>query len=251
MTLELTNYLYRNPELYDRVFRTAPTGDSLKKMCAALLADNGKEPPASVLDIGCGTSFKLAHLADLGYDCTGVDFLDAMVSYSRNRYPNIDFEVGDIRSVRLNRTFDVITSLGWVIENVNSTTDIARAMETFAAHSKPGTLLVFDTHNPIGDLHAQGSRSEFAVDIEDFQATAQATFEVDRRRQILTRHRTWTLPDGREEIDVAHFRMFFPMELEHYLDLHGFDVVDMFDNVDRKPTELNGSMLYITATYRG
>ena len=251
MDQELTNYLYRNPKLYDSVFRSAATGVRLKEMCRAVLARNGKLPPSSVFDIGCGTGFKLAHLRESGYECTGVDFLEAMVGYARQEYPGIEFDAGDVRDVRLGRTFDVITCLGWVIENVHSCTDISRAMATFAAHSKPGTLLFFDTHNPIGDLHALGSRSEFAIDLDGFRATAKASFTVDRRRQILTRRRTWSLPGGAEESDTARFRLLFPMELEHYLNQHGFTDVEMYDNTDLAPSELDGSMLYVTATYAG
>ena len=251
MDPELSNYLYRHPELYDSVFRSAATGPRLKHMLQALLSKNGMEPPSSVLDIGCGTGFKLAHLRDLGYRCTGVDYLDAMISYARGEYPGIDFSVGDLRDVRLGTTFDVITCLGWVIENVHSCDDVSRAMATFAAHARPGTLLVFDTHNPIGDLHARGSRSEFSLDLGDFIATARASFDVDRRNHILTRRRTWQLPGGVEEEDLARFRLYFPMELEHYLELYGFEVVDMYDNTDLAGTDLDGSMLYVTATYRG
>jgi SAM-dependent methyltransferase len=246
-----TNYLYRNPALYDLVFRTAPTASRLTGMVAGLLERNGKLPPATVLDIGCGTGFKLAHLQELGYRCTGVDHLESMASYAARTHPQLDISVGDIRTVRLGRTFDVLTALGWVIENVHSHADISAAMATFAAHARPGTLLVFDAHNAIGDLHAQGSRSEFAIERPGFTATGKATFSVDRRRQILTRHRTWELSDGTREADLARFRLYFPMELEHHLELHGFQVVEMLDNTDMRESDLTGSMLYVTATYRG
>ncbi|WP_020494608.1 class I SAM-dependent methyltransferase [Sciscionella marina] len=251
MDPKLTNYLYRNPKLYDDVFRYAETGDKLKEMCHALLVRNGKEPPSSILDIGCGTAFKLAHLRAKGYDCTGVDYQEAMVSYAREQYPDMRFEVGDIRDVRVGGRFDVITCLGWVIENVHSCSDIAKAMATFEAHAKPGTLLVFDTHNPIGDLHGLGSRKDFSIDLEGFKATGQASFTVDRRNQILTRHRTWSLPEGATEQDMARYRLLFPMELERYLTSHGFRDIEMYDNTDMTPTELEGSMLYVTAVYGG
>lgn len=250
MDLELQNYLYRNPALYDSIFRAS--GTRLKEMLHEILLHNGKEPPCSVLDIGCGTGFKLAHLQGLGYNCTGVDYLESMVSYARSEYPDSTFAIGDVRDLRLGRTFDVITSLGWVIENVHSLQDISQTMNTFAAHAKPGTLLVFDVHNAIGDLFATGSRREFTIERDDFKASAQATFDVDRRNQLLTRRRTWHLSDGSEEQDVAHFRLFFPMELEHYLASRGFQVVEMYDNTDLRPTELDqGSILFVTATYTG
>lgn len=249
--LELSNYLYRNPELYDSVFRTAPTAPRLKTMARAVLDRYDKPPPATLFDVGCGTGFKLAHLRDEGYRCVGVDPIEGMIDYARGEYPGIEFAVGDIRDVRIGRTFDVITALGWVVENVHTGDDIARAMETFATHAEPGTLLFFDTHNPIGDLHAQGSRSEFSIDRGGLHARATATFDVDRRHQILTRRRVWEIGDGSREEDLAHFRLFFPMEIEHHLDQHGFDVLAMWDNTDLADSALDGSMLYVAASFRG
>lgn len=251
MSLESTNYLYRHPELYDAVFRTAPTAPRLQDMARAVLARYGKEPPSTVLDVGCGTGFKLAHLRDQGYRCVGVDPIAAMVDYARGEYPGIEFAVGDVRDVRLGRTFNVVTALGWVIENVHTPDDVAAAFATFAAHAAPGTLLYFDTHNPIGDLAAHGSRREFSIDRAGLEARATATFDVDRRHQILTRRRTWELNDGSREQDVAHFRLFFPMEIEHHLDQHGFDVLAMWDNTDLADSALDGSMLHVAATFRG
>lgn len=250
MDLEFQNYLYRNPPLYDSIFRTS--GARLKEMIHEILVQNGKEPPSSVLDIGCGTGFKLAHLQGLGYECTGIDYLQSMVAYARSEYPESDFEVGDIRDLRLGQTYDVITCVGWVIENVHSLADVSRSMDTFAVHSKPGTVLVLDVHNAIGDLYATGSRREFTIDREDFKASAQATFDVSRCEQLLTRRRTWQISDGSTEQDVAHFRLYFPKELEHHLESHGFQVIEMYDNTDLKHTDLDqGSILFVTATYTG
>lgn len=220
-------------------------------MCHELLVRNGKTPPDSVLDLGCGTAYKLAHLNEAGYDCTGVDYLEGMVSYARGEYPDMRFEVGDVRDVRVGRKFDVITCLGWVIENVHSCADIAKVMDTFAVHANPGALLVLGTHNPIGDLAALGAKSDFSIEREDFQATGDASFTVDRRRQILTRHLNWSLPGGATEEEVTRYRLFFPMELEHYLTSCGFGDVEMYDNIDLVPSDLAGSMLYATAIYQG
>jgi SAM-dependent methyltransferase len=250
VTTNTSGFLYRSPELYDSIYRFDSAGIRLKEMCYELLVRNGKKPPSSVLDLGCGTAYKLAHLREAGYRCTGVDYLEAMVSYARDEYPGIRFEVGDVRNVRIGQEFDVITCLGWVIENVHSCTDITKVMATFAAHANPGTLLVLGTHNPIGDLSALGAKSHFSIEREDFKAMGDASFTIDRRHQILTRRLIWSLPGGVTEEEVTRYRLFFPMELEHYLTSYGFGDVKMYDNIDLTPTDLDGSMLYVTATYQ-
>ncbi|WP_409496763.1 class I SAM-dependent methyltransferase [Amycolatopsis sp. cmx-11-12] len=251
MTTNTSGFLYRSPELYDSIYRFDDTGVRLTKMCHELLVRNGKLPPSPVLDLGCGTAYKLAYLHEAGYECVGVDYLEGMIQYARGEYPDIRFEVGDVRDVRVGRKFDVITCLGWVIENVHSCEDITKVMATFATHANPGALLVLGTHNPIGDLVALGAKSDFAIEREDFQATGSASFTVDRRRQILTRNLTWSLAGGATEEEVTSYRLFFPMELEHYLTSHGFGDVTMYDDIELTSTDLEGSMLYVTATYQG
>lgn len=220
-------------------------------MCHLQLLRNGKTPPTSILDLGSGTAFKLSYLHQAGYECMGVDYLEPMVSYSRNKYPGIRFEVGDIRNIRIGRQFDTILCLGWVLENVHSCEDIEKAMATFEAHAKPGTLLFLSLHNPIGGLEALGTESNFSIEFESFKATGEASFTVDRRHQILTRHLTWSLPGGVTEEEVSHHRLFFPMELEHYLTSHGFGGIEMYDSGDLDPTALADYELFVTATYRG
>lgn len=248
--LNTSGFLYRTPELYDVIYRFDPISIRLMKMCHDILGRNGKEAPDSVLDLGCGTAFKSAYLHDSGYECVGVDYLEPMIAYARREYPDIRFEVGDIRDVRVGREFDVITCLGWVLENVHSMADIERSMATFVAHAKEGTLLVLGLHNPIGDLAGLGARSTFTIDQENFTVTGEASFTVDRRRQILTRRLIWTLPAGATEEEVTSYRLFFPMELEHYLVSNGFGDITMYDNIEMDPSDLEGSMLYVTATYQ-
>ncbi|MFV2110230.1 class I SAM-dependent methyltransferase [Micromonospora sp. LOL_015] len=246
-----SGFLYRSPELYDSIYRYDETAIRLTRLCHEQLVRNGKNPPSSVLDLGCGTAYKLAYLHEIGYQCTGIDYVEATVSHARREHPGIRFEAGDIRDVRIDQKYDVILCLGWVLENVHSCADISRVMATFAVHANPGALLVLGTHNPIGDLAALGAKSSFTIEREDFRATGHASFTVNRRHQILTRHLTWSLPGDATEEEVTRYRLFFPMELEFYLTSYGFGNVEMFDNMDLASSNLEGSMLYVTATSQG
>ncbi|PUA81166.1 DUF480 domain-containing protein [Nocardioides currus] len=61
-----------------------------------------------VIEVGSGPGHVTAHLAALGADATGIDLSPAMVDEARRRFPDVGFEVDDLR--RLGRP---PTSAGW------------------------------------------------------------------------------------------------------------------------------------------
>jgi hypothetical protein len=64
-------------------------------------------------------------------------------------------------------------------------------------------------------------------------------------------HRHWKLDDGSEHHDQIRRRILFPRELEHYLALGGFHLVNMFDRPDNRDSKLTGPSAYIAAQFRG
>jgi SAM-dependent methyltransferase len=52
-----------------------------------------------VLDVGCGTGFTTALLAERGLDVVGIDLSDNMIAHARRLHPNLDFDVGSMLSL--------------------------------------------------------------------------------------------------------------------------------------------------------
>jgi len=50
-----------------------------------------------VIEVGCGPGHVTAYLAEAGVDATGLDLSPAMVAEARRRYPDGDYQVGDLR----------------------------------------------------------------------------------------------------------------------------------------------------------
>jgi SAM-dependent methyltransferase len=246
---QLSNLLYDNPELYEEIYHGC--GDEIPRSVENLVISRTGGPPRTLLDLGCGTGRDLQYFAGHGIDCTGVDLQDQMISYARTRRPNIAFHTGDMRSVRLGRTFDTITCLGWAIANIHSNADLNAVIATFAAHARPGTLLFVHLPNAIATLSGAGLRHQFLIDTADFQASAEAVYELDRRHQLLIRRRTWRIPGQASQEDFVRFRLLFPMELEHHLTGGGFSVLGMYDNTTLTASDLSGPVLYVAARFGG
>jgi 2-polyprenyl-3-methyl-5-hydroxy-6-metoxy-1,4-benzoquinol methylase len=110
----------------------------------------GLRPGATVLDLGCGAGCPVAaHLQAHGLRVTGVDASPAMISLCRQRLPDHEWIVADMRGLALARRFDGI--LAW--DNIFHLDHAhQRAMfAVFAGHARSGTLLMFNT----GDRHGE------------------------------------------------------------------------------------------------
>lgn len=99
-------------------------------------------PGASILDLGCGSGEPVArHLVESGYRMTGLDSSPSLIAMCRERFPDQEWLVGDMRTLDLDRRFDAI--LAWH-SFFHLTFDDQRTMfPRFAAHANPGALLMF------------------------------------------------------------------------------------------------------------
>lgn len=105
-----------------------------------------------ILELGCGTGAHAEHLARDGFSVHGVDCSGEMVQRAHARRAalpaavaaRLGFSVGDVRSVRCERGFDVVLSLFHVMSYQTAPEDLAAAYETAAAHLGPGGVFVFD-----------------------------------------------------------------------------------------------------------
>lgn len=105
----------------------------------------------TVLNLGCGTGNHDFELAGLGYAITGVDMSAEMLSAANTRLssigssiPSVCFKEGDIRTVRLHKTFDIVLSLFHVMSYLSTNDDLQSAVATIKEHLVPGGLLIFD-----------------------------------------------------------------------------------------------------------
>ncbi|MFC4785668.1 class I SAM-dependent methyltransferase [Nocardioides sp. MAHUQ-72] len=71
--------------------------------------------PARVLDAGCGTGRIAVRLAGLGYDVVGVDVDEAMLAVARAEAPDLDWRVGDLATLDLGVTFELVLLAGNIV----------------------------------------------------------------------------------------------------------------------------------------
>lgn len=67
------------------------------------------------MDLGCGPGILSKYLSNLGYDVTGVDFAEKMISIARGIAPDAKFIVSDVASLELDDKFDGIVLAHFLI----------------------------------------------------------------------------------------------------------------------------------------
>jgi SAM-dependent methyltransferase len=101
----------------------------------------------SMLEFGCGTGRYTREFARLGYAVHGVDFSEDMLAEAREKSQNIKglrFSCGDMRSVRLDEKFDVVTALFHVLSYQTTNQDVLDAFKTVKKHLMPEGIAVLD-----------------------------------------------------------------------------------------------------------
>jgi hypothetical protein len=171
-----------------------------------------------------------------------VDLLETNVAHARATRPGLTIRQGDMRTVRLGRTFDAVTSFGNALAYALSDADLAATVATYAAHAHADSLLVLDTLNARAYLEGDGFRErlESRVETPGFSATAVSVHALDRAARRLTRSRVWRIPGRADVEDHAEYRLLFPDELGRLLERGGFTLLGLFDNRELHPSALTG-----------
>ncbi len=106
----------------------------------------------SILELGCGTGAYTVMLAEMGYAVHGVDLSSEMLVHAENRMgavrpelaSRLQFSRGDIRKIRIEKTFDAVISTFHVMSYLTANEDLRAVFVTAKAHLKPGGIFVFD-----------------------------------------------------------------------------------------------------------
>jgi SAM-dependent methyltransferase len=103
----------------------------------------------TVLNLGCGSGRHDQFLAMKGYSIVGVDFSkDMLLSAERNAgrdyVQNIQYMHGDIRNIRLGKTFDVVISLFHVMSYQVTNEDLINVFTNAKRHLESGGVFIFD-----------------------------------------------------------------------------------------------------------
>ncbi len=177
-----------------------------------------------LLDVGCGTGEHLRYLRAF-YQVQGVDRSPEMLHIARQKLPEVEFHLGDMRSFHLEKTFDVIVCLFGSIGYVETYEGLRQAIENMKRHlSQDGILIIEPWFGPeeienghthlavveererkvvrIGYTHVQGKCSEIRFHFVIADRRGIDAFEENHRLGLFTEE------EYRQAIEGAGLRVF-------------------------------------------
>jgi SAM-dependent methyltransferase len=98
-----------------------------------------------ILDIGCGTGKHASLIAQRGYNVTGIDLSEEMISIARSKnYKDSKFQVANARNFKHIQKYDAISSLFHVMSYQTSNKALEEVFINVSRHLKPGGVFIFD-----------------------------------------------------------------------------------------------------------
>ncbi len=134
-------------------------------------------PTPAVLDLGCGSGQPIGgYLIGRGVDLTGVDASPALIALCRERFPERNWVVADMRGLDLGRTFDGL--IGWNSVFHLTPRDQRAMFPVFQRHTAKGGLLLFTSGTEEGE----------AVGEFEGEPLYHGSLDADEYRTLLDQH---------------------------------------------------------------
>ena len=213
------------------------------------LLEKADLPPApSLLELGCGGGNNAVHLKAHFANVTLTDLSPQMLAVSRVLNPDCEHIAGDMRTLRLGRTFDVVF-IHDAIDYMTTEHDLRLALETAFIHCNPGglALLVPDYVRETFEPSTDHGGSDGINGDKRALRYLEWTYDPDDTDTTYTTDYAYLLRENARQIHVVHDRHIcglFPRdEWVRLLREIGFQPEIVRDNYDRdvfiarRPTE--------------
>ncbi len=198
-----------------------------------------------ILELACGTGRITIPLARKGWQVTGLDPTESMLTEARRKAASanvtIEWIQADCRDFELGKKFNLIFFPFNSIAVLHDSEDIAACFNCVRNHLKKNGRFIIDIFNPRFDILMRNPNERFPVtEYPDPTGSGQVVVTesnvYDRASQINYIKWHYKFGDAPEEIvEDLNLRIFFPQELDALLQLHGFEIENKFGNFDETP----------------
>lgn len=208
----------------------------------------------SVLDMTCGTGSQVFFLKKLGYDVVGTDLSKKLIKLAKNKTKvkdeEIEFVAGDIRKIKLNRTFDAIITIFNAIGHLTKN-EFEKAIQNIHNHLNPGGIYVFDIFNldAMTDEVVKNFACYVHKSVGEYQMLATQCSTIDREKGLLTSYDINMIQKNTEKPKILRnnfsLQIYNAESIKEILNKNGFDVVAHYD-MDGNPFIKDESLSILT-----
>jgi ubiquinone/menaquinone biosynthesis C-methylase UbiE len=201
-----------------------------------------KSKEANILELCCGTGRLTLPIAKEGYNITGVDITSSMLKQAKQKASEagleIEFMEADIRTLELPEKYDLIFIPFNSIHHLYQNEDLFKAFKAIKNHLKDQGLFLFDCFNPNIRFIVEGEKTEKKIAEyttgDGREVLIRQTMRYESKTQINRIKWHYFINGVFNSIQNLDMRLFFPQELDAYLQQHGFKIMHKFGSFEEE-----------------
>lgn len=197
---------------------------------------------ARILELCCGTGRLTIPIALDGYDISGVDYTSSMLKQAKIKASGlglkINFIEADIRTLNLQEKYDLIFIPFNSIHHLYNNKDLFKALNVVIKHLNKEGLFLLDCFNPniryiVDGEQKQKEIASYTTD-DGREILIKQTMRYESKTQINRIEWHYFINGLFDSIQNLDMRMFFPQELDSYLEGSGFDIIHKFGGFEKE-----------------
>jgi SAM-dependent methyltransferase len=220
--------------------------------------EEAKRSGGPVLELGCGTGRVTRAIARSEIDVVGVDSSASMLGIFQRHLKEEDtiladrihLHEGDLRSIRLNRTFPLIILPFRVLQHMYTVDDQMKAFATIARHMDDQSTAIFDVFLPrfeqvYGHIGETDDKREWTLENGERVVHTFVKDRVDKIEQSFEGRFIYQTYHGDEVVkeDTTSLKMvcYTPPQLRLLCAMNGLEVIETFGSFARTPLDNDAS----------
>ena len=190
----------------------------------------------NLLDMGCGVGSHVYEFSKKGFEARGEDADPAKITFAQERWPELDFGVGDMRKLDAVKRYGAILCINSILVFNETNQEVLQTLKNFHRALKKKGLLIVEMSNPFHYIKDKSFKETFVdrgKDRRAFGLKVDYEEDVNPDRQTMISKRTFYRLDNEKKVGVfrKETRMFFPQELQFFLEQAGFSVEGIFGGI--------------------
>ena len=201
-----------------------------------------KNKDAKILELCCGTGRLTIPIAKDGYNICGVDYTSSMLEQAKVKASGVGLDINfieaDIRTLDLQEKFDLVFIPFNSIHHLYKNEDLFKTLMCVRNHLKEGGLFLFDCFNPNIHYIVEGEKEQKVVaeytTSDGRKVLIKQIMHYESATQINRIEWHYFINGEFHSIQNMDMRLFFPQELDLYLECAGFNVLHKFGSFEEE-----------------
>jgi SAM-dependent methyltransferase len=195
-----------------------------------------KNKKARILELCCGTGRLTLPIAKEGYNISGVDITSSMLEQAKIKASEaglaVEFIEADIRTLDLSEKFDMIFIPFNSIHHLYKNEDLFQAFNVVKKHLKKDGLFLLDCYNPniryITENEKEQKQIAEYITKDGRNISIKQNMRYENKTQINRIEWHYYINGEFNSIQNLDMRLYFPQELDSYLEWNGFKIINKF-----------------------